>query len=135
MCLERVCLSYLCVDVVYCYLCITSFECQNKYKNSEKNTVIKTCEVILAEQKVDVEHDSMSPGPNSAALRRDVRSLNFQLWIKIMMHSFNGIELARFTFNEGGLFVCFWYNSPPVGQSFLIHTQRRTTVGRNRLDE
>jgi hypothetical protein len=80
----------------------------------------------LVEEKVGVEHDSMSPGPNSAALLRNVRSLHFQLWIKIMMHSFNGIELARFTFNEGGLFVCFWHNSPPVGQSLLIHEVSRS---------
>ena len=55
------------------------------------------------------------------------------------------------------LFICFWHNSPPVGQGLLIrevsgatalrwgrassfarfldHTQRRTTVGRTSLDE
>ena len=37
------------------------------------------------------------------------------------------------------LVVCFWRNSPPVGQGpsftwFLDHTQQRTTIGRTPLD-
>jgi len=36
-------------------------------------------------------------------------------------------------------FVCFWRNSPPVGQGLVIHdvsrSHRRITVGRTSLDE
>ena len=50
--------------------------------------------------------------------------------------------ISRKTFLPGSfcLFVCFWRDSPPVGQGLLIndvsrsHTHRRITVGRTPLD-
>lgn len=53
-------------SVAICVLLVLSVK--TNLKNSEKNTVTKACELILIEERACVELDSVSPGPNSAAL-------------------------------------------------------------------